>query len=1110
MKLPRIGRLVAFAVLASALCATGFAQKVTGDITGSVSDASGAVLAGATVTAENTGTGLKRTVTTSGTGVYSIPELPPGTYRMTANASGFKTTSRDASVVAAQTTTSNFGLEVGAQTEVVTVEATAPIIEYTGNLNNSLDNATIAETPLSGRDFQQLVNINPGVVRIPGGGFQSITVNGQREDSNNYFIDGFYNNDRFYGDAAIGETGIVGIPATVIPPEAVQEMTIQQTPSAEFGVKSGAPIITNLKTGTNAFHGDAHWFRHTDATDAANYFAKHDPDSCDASVTDCRSHLKNNQYGGLLSGPIWKDKTFFMAFYEGQRLNFDNPYVAPVPTPAAIAQARADIAAAGLTTNPVGEALLSFYPTDPTGAILTNIPTRAELDEFGVKIDHQFGANQRLSGRYIFADSFQSAGAFTGTVAPPPPNPPDLFNSVAPSRAQIIGVSHFLNIGSNKILESRFGVTRFSQLIDVNNKVNPLDLGINTGPLDPTDFGVPAVYYLGYIYGYIGGVGGYPITTRPNQTYDWSEHFSWIKGNHAMKMGGNFQRARTNSIRNRARTVLNVVNGWDDGDDTTDDTHNSIAQLLLGRFDDVSRTFGSSDRVVTQNSLGFYFQDDWRIRPNLSLSLGLRYDIAGNINEEDNRASNFLSDVGLVQVGSGLDSLYNKDKNNFGPRVGFAWDPWSNGKTAIRGGYALTYDLPLFGAILGPRTGFMPGALAGSFTNPDLGVFPKTLAGDFGAATPTDPTATCVDPTTGIGNFVCVQPGVPIFGANPNPDPPFSVFSIDPNLKTAMIHNFNLSVQQELWAKNVLTVSYVGTQGRDQYAYRDLNAFPVGCSFTVAGCVRPFESQFPDLAHIVQLTNDSKHWYDAMQVQFRQQAWHGLTNQTNFTWSNCRDLNSNSRSSRVNFFQAQNPYNPEDSKGPCDHDQRRKFTNSIVYEVPGFGLGRFGKGWQISSLIQLADGTPFTPNLGSFDPSDQDTHSIRASWTGEPVQYNPRDPDNYIANPEVLYCAACLDPTDPLFSEGTLGNAGRNMLRGPGFAQWDMTLAKATQITERLNLQFRWEVFNVLNRANFGIVNNGVRSSNFGRIFSTPDVDAINPLAEGGPRTMQFALKLRF
>src|SRR6185436_18857787 len=222
----------------------------------------------------------------------------------------------------------------------------------------------------------------PGVVRIPGGGFQSITINGQREDSNNYFIDGFYNNDRFYGDAAIGETGIVGIPATVIPPDALQEMTVQQMPSAEFGVKSGAPIITTLKSGGNVFHGSAHWFRHTEVTDAANYFSKHDPESlCNTGViSDCRAPLKNNQYGGQLSGPIVKDKTFFLVFYEGQRLNFENPYIAPTPSPGEVAQARADIAAAGLTTHPVGEALLAYYPQTPSGQILVQIPTKAELD----------------------------------------------------------------------------------------------------------------------------------------------------------------------------------------------------------------------------------------------------------------------------------------------------------------------------------------------------------------------------------------------------------------------------------------------------------------------------------------------------------------------------------------------------------------------------------------------------------------------------------------------------------------------------------------------------------------------------------------------------------
>ena len=1075
------------------------AQKVTGDITGTITDAQHAVVAGATVDATNVATGAKHTATSGSQGAYRIAELPPGSYKMSVTASGFKTTNRDATVVAAQLTTADFTLQVGAQSEVVNVEATAPLIEYSDRLNNTLDSATIAETPTSGRDFQQLLNINPGVVRIPGGGFQSITINGQREDSNNYLIDGFYNNDRYYGDAAIGQTGIVGIPATVIPPDAMQEMTVQQMPSAEFGVKSGAPILMQLKSGGNAFHGSANWTRHTEVTDAANYFAKR---NC-APGADCRAPLKNNQYGALLSGPIIKDKLFFLVFYEGQRLGFENPYEANVPTPAEVADARARIATAGLTENPVGTALLGFYPQDPAGVVGVNIPTRAELDEFAIKIDSQLSANQRLSGRYMFADSFQSAAAFTGTLAPPG-LPADYFNSVAPSRAQIVGLSHTWNFGPNKILESRIGMTRFSQIIDINNKVNPVDLGINSGPLDPSDYGVPAIYYLAD-FGYVGGIAGYPITTRPNQTYDWSEHFTWIKGNHSMKMGGNYQHAYSNSLRNRARLDMEIFSSPTDPDVDRFGYHSdNLVQLLLGRFDFIGRSFGDTHRLNFQNSFGFYFQDEWKVRPNFTLSLGLRYDIAGPLQEERDRAVNFDPTAGLVQVGSGIDSLYDIDKNNFGPRIGFAWDPRGNGKTAIRGGYALTYDLPLIGAIHAPRTSFSGlGARAGAFTQPNLGIFSKSLSGDA-AVSPTDPSATCVDPVTGVGTYVCVEPGVPIFGASPTGDPPFNAFAIVRDFKTAMIHNYSLSVQQELWKNNVITVSYIGTQGRDQYAYRDLNAYPLGCSLTPGGCVRPFEPQFPELAHIIQMTNDSKHWYDSMQIQYRQQGWKGLTTQTNFTWSNCRDLNSNSRASRSNFFQAQNPYNPEDSKGPCDHDVRRKFTTSIVYAFPNLGLGRLGTGWEFATLFQVSDGTPFTPNLSSFDPTDQDVHSIRAFWTGEAVQYNPRDPDNYIANPDVFISDTSLMPV------GQLGNAGRNMLRGPGFNQWDMNLSKWTKITEQVSLQFRWEVFNILNRANFGFVQNNTRSGAFGTINSTPDVDAINPLAEGGPRTMQFGLKLRF
>ena len=255
-----------------------------------------------------------------------------------------------------------------------------------------------------------------------------------------------------------------------------------------------------------------------------------------------------------------------------------------------------------------------------------------------------------------------------------PPNsafPQDMFNSFAPSRAQMAGLSETWNIGNNKLLESRLGYTRFSQLLGVNNKVDPKSLGIDTGPLSPDDFGVPYVYmyHLGY-GGYIGGVQGYPLITRPDSTWDWSEHFSWVKGNHTIKLGGNFQRATTNSTRNNARTGLAVgyftyYAGYMTGDTTgvTDD----IEQLLLGKADNANREFGNTHRYITQNSVGFYAQDDWKIRPRLTLNFGLRYEINGTMRDKNNQEANFFPDRGFVQVGQGIDGIHNVDYHDFGP-----------------------------------------------------------------------------------------------------------------------------------------------------------------------------------------------------------------------------------------------------------------------------------------------------------------------------------------------------------------------------------------------------------------------------------------------------------
>ena len=638
-------------------------QRITGDIAGEVTDSTGAVVPNVTVTAVNTGTNLSRSGVTSDTGAFRIPELPIGTYRVTASAEGFKSAVQTADVQAGAVIQASFKLTLGQRTETVEVEGTAPLVELSPNNNNYVDNEKIENVPLNGRDFNSLLAITPGVQRTPGGGFQAISINGSKVESNNYFIDGLYNNDRYYGDSAIGETGIVGIPAVLFPPEAIEELSIQETPSAEFGVKGGAPILLNMKSGTNTWHGSGTWVNHSGFGDASNYFSQGQ-----------KTPIHNNQFNATIGGPIVKDKAFMFLFYEGQRYKSLAVSSRFVPTPDEIQGAIDDITGKGLTVDPVGQALLNFFPTDPSGVIIAQSPTTASANTFGVKFDYRLNNKNSLAVRYIFGDSLQSAPPYAG-LPPGPGQPADLFNSVAPSRAQMAGVSLISNFGTNKILESRVGFTRFAQLLGIQNKIDPKSLGVDTGPLSPADFGVPYVYLLPLGYGgYIGGVQGYPITTRPDQTWDWSEHFSWVKGNHTVKFGGNFQRAYTNSLRNNARTGMLLGYFSYYTSISGDPIQDSIEELLLGKADNANRAFGDTHRHLVQNSVGFYAQDDWKIKPRLTVSFGLRYDIFGNLRDRNNVAANFFPGAGLVQVGQGINRLYNIDYKDFGPRVGFAWD----------------------------------------------------------------------------------------------------------------------------------------------------------------------------------------------------------------------------------------------------------------------------------------------------------------------------------------------------------------------------------------------------------------------------------------------------
>jgi hypothetical protein len=1067
------------------------AQKTTGDITGSISDATGGVVPGATVTSVCPETNLTRSVVTDAQGGFQIPELPVCLYRVTVELPGFKTVSREVKVAVNTVAKADFKLEVGAQSETITVQGVSPLVEFSDRLNNNVDEQRIEQIPLSGRDFNSLLGVTPGVQHDPGGGFLSVSISGARRTSNNYMIDGISNNDRYYGDSVLNQTGVVGVPATLVPMDAISEFTVQQTPSAEFGVKGGGAINVVMKSGTNVPHGTAYYFRHDDWTDSPNFFVKRDAEKNGLPVKS--TPVKNQQYGGTFGGPIQKDKTFFFGYFEGQRLAVTSPYQAQVPTAAEVSAARARIARAGLTTNPIGENLLKFYPLDPSGTLTVNSANVANMNTFSVKIDHQANPNNLINGRFFFGNSFQSAPATVGELTPAN-GPQDMFNSVTdPTRVALVGLVWNSTLSSRSLLQLRFGYNRISQTIDVNNKIDPTSLGLNTGPLDPADFGVPQVS-LGN-FGYIGGIGGYPITTSPTENYSVSGSLTQTRDQHTIKIGASWDMAKNHSVRNRARSVISVTGGgsFDDVD--------SLVGLLLGRFDSIGRSFGSTSRDMSQQSVGAFINDDWKASPRVTISLGLRYDINLPLREVNDLASNFIVGQGLVRLGSGIDKLYPIDKNNFGPRAGVAWDVSGDGRTSVRAGYSLTYDVPDFKTIHSPNTTWSGlGARAGAMTNPDLGVFSVTLSGSQSKA-PDAANATCINPNTGgAADFACVQPGVPVFGSGPTGAPPFNAFSISPDYHTPMYHYFHTTLQRELFRGNAVTVTYLGSRGMDQSWFRDINGPPLGTSTSAIQVNRPFNAQFPTLQHIIQINNDGRSWYNALQLSFRQQSWHGINTQYNYTLSKCEDYNSDNSRGRNDFPQANNPYDPAANRGPCSFDRRHNFNVGGVYAIPG--TNPITRGLGVGTVFTALTGRPFTPNIGSRDRSGQDTGSIRADCFVDPI-YDFTNPDKFISNAAQAFGTP---------GTGVLGTCGRGSARLPGLAQWDLNIIKEIHLSGSTRLQARWEIFNLLNRVNLGSAQStNVRSGLFGTIGSTPDVDAGNPvIAQGGPRAMQWAIKVLF
>ena len=1065
------------------------AQTFRGTILGTITDPNDAVVAGATITVKNTSTGLERSTGTDSTGNYTVPELPIGPYEVRVEQPGFVTAVvSNVMVEVASERRVDVKLVVAGAQNLVLIAPTTQVETTTNTLGGTITTKDAADLPINGRDFTKLLVMVPGATGDPSGATDSpgsfglFSANGNRGRANNYLLDGTDMNDGYRNLPAINEAGVFGTPATILPIEAISEAAILSNFEAEYGRNSGAIVNIVTKSGTNDFHGSLFEFFRNNKLDARNFF---NPEP------DPQTAFRNNQFGGAIGGPIKRNQTFFYFAYEGQRERVGLNSTARVPDPR-------EISALGGPTNPVIARLLArnpwpapnrpLEPFDNSGEpnLFVTTPASNDVDSLIAKIDHSFNNDNQLTGRYFFGTSDQSfpLAILAGNILPG-------FNTTTPTTVHLVSLSYLKILSSTKVNELRFGYNRFDEgFFPEDNDFDPRSIGLNTGITNEQDFGLPQIRIqddLGIAN--VGATLSVP-RARVDSNFHIIDNFSWKLDRHDLKFGYEFRRTTVDQFFDAGyRGRLDFA---------------SLEDFLSGTLSGGRAARGNSNRNTLQNSHATYLQDTFRWSPQLTLNLGLRWDYFGVIEERDNLLSNFDPAVGLVQVGSpGLPRLYNRDWNNFSPRLGLAWNLHGKGKTVVRAGWGLFYDAfsqDFFAGQL-PFNTFNPGPAF----NP---VGPAPILFSFS----TEPV---------------IQDGVPIFTDFLDSD----VFAVDRNLRTPYIQNYNLNIQHELFRNGVFEIGYVGSAGRKLFRYRDINQ-PLNPSVSSE---RPFDNgpfapSGGTFFYVNNLETSAFSNYNALQTSFSVRDRRGFSSQVYYVWSHSIDNASDGQDYVANATQPDNSHCTRCEKANSNFDNRHRFVASVSYAFPNLWEShpRFGKGWQVNTVVTVRSGNPF--HLTLFDDYNNTGEFFpRPDVVGDPYA-GTRAPDRFI-NLAAFAVPCTLDPSGDGSAGSCIpgtwhfGSLGRNALRGPGYHNVDFSIFKDTDITEKLKIQLRAEVFNIFNHPNFSnpllpsfaadmtssIDPATGRGTGFLPITVTPDVGIGNPfMGGGGPRNIQLALKLMF
>jgi hypothetical protein len=1026
--------------------ATAGAQTFTGSIAGTVRDPGDLVLPGVTVTSTNVNIGQARTAVSGANGEFIFPGLQPGEYQVDAELAGFtKKSITSITVQVNQRVEVPIRLEVGQVTETVSVVGGVTLVDTTATVGQVIEERRVVDLPLNGRDFVQLATLSAGIEnRQTTRGL--LSTNGTRGNGLGFLFDGVDGND--------ANAVFLSLTPSI---EAIQEFKIQtSTYSAEFGRNAGAQINLVTKAGTNDLHGSAFYFMRDESLDAKNYF---DPPN------DPIPPFSRNQFGFVVNGPVRRNRTFFLGNYEGTRQNKALTALATVPT---LAERNGDFSR---TVNPATGALIvitdpqtglpfpgNLIPSnriDSTGqkvAALYPEPNRAgtqnfvstplqtfDADLLTVRVDHTFSSKDMFFARYFLSDSMEF-NPFGRVANAGGTNVPGFVVSI-PSRGQNLALNWTRVMSPRLLLEARFGFHRYNTGRYQDNSVDGVaELGIVGLPNEPIDHGYPLFTITGYTT--VGDRNDLP-QGRPQNTYHYFANLTYHTGGHDIRTGFEARRLGEDLFANTS------IRGGFTFNPTF--TGYALADVLLGLPTQATLTTPGLIANWRDTSYGIYVQDDWKLTSRLTVNLGLRYDyFTPVIDVYDRRAIFDFSDNTIKQVGTnGIPRAgYLPDRNNFAPRFGFAYLPLGGTRLVTRGGYGIFYDKENWNTHAGlnsqplfrtSRQYQRPGSISQAFS-----------------------------------------------GAGTVPVPNASAWQMD--FQDAYYHQWNLFVEGEPIMDLTVGVGYVGSKGGSLPLMRDANQPTSGTGAVQAR--RPIQQY----GSINMVSSGTSSVYHSLQARAERRFSRGLSFLMSYTLARSIDT--------VPIYGGSAPdaNNIEAAKGLADTDSRHRFSASFTYELP-FGPGRpyladasglkgaLLGGWQINGIVSLATGVPFTPFV-----------SQDIAGTGRPgSQWPDRTCSGELDNPtpERWFDASCFKAAAP----GTFGNGGRNTLVGPGRANVDLSIFKQFGIRADHRLQFRLEVFNAFNRANFAQPNATVDAPlTVGRISSTAT----------DSRQVQLALKYLF